>query len=401
MQSQDWEVAIIGGGPAGLSTALFLAHAAPELTDRIVVLEKERYPRDKICGGAIGARGDKLLASIGVEVDVPSVQVAELALRTSFGEAAARVPHLGRVVRRVEFDHALARSAQRRGIRIIEGAQIEQLEVSHGAVQLDGTAGRFRARVAIGADGVGGFVRRAMGLSAGRFRAQVIELDTEPVASDRARDSLRFDFFDPAFTGYAWDFPTLVDGKPLVCRGIYHLKLDDTKHDIAALLAQRLARLGLSIADYQIKRFAERGFETRQSFARPHVALVGEAAGIDGFSGEGIPQAIEYGAFAGRYLAEKLRTGDLSFRDWDKRLAKAKPGYDLVMREGLMQRYYTGRRELFDRYYTALPGFVQCTAEQLAGLPISNLLFLREAAGASLRALGDKLMPRLGRTSRS
>ena len=67
------EVAIVGGGPAGISAALFLSHAAPELTDRIVVLEKEHYPREKYCAGGVGARADKLLGSIGVPVDVPGV----------------------------------------------------------------------------------------------------------------------------------------------------------------------------------------------------------------------------------------------------------------------------------------------------------------------------------------
>ena len=59
-----WDVAIVGGGPAGISTALHLQAAAPGA--RIVVLEKSRYPRDKICGGGIGARAFRLLDKIGV-----------------------------------------------------------------------------------------------------------------------------------------------------------------------------------------------------------------------------------------------------------------------------------------------------------------------------------------------
>src|SRR5437763_15367703 len=49
-----WDVAIVGGGPAGISTALHLQAAAPGA--RVAVLEKQRYPRDKICAGGIGAR---------------------------------------------------------------------------------------------------------------------------------------------------------------------------------------------------------------------------------------------------------------------------------------------------------------------------------------------------------
>ena len=124
------EVAIVGGGPAGISAALFLAHAAPELTDRIVVLEKEHYPRDKYCAGGVGARADKLLGSIGVQVDVPSVVVNGVVFRAAGGQRVVRDMAdgpIGRVVRRIEFDHALAKAAIGRGIRVLEGARVSRV----------------------------------------------------------------------------------------------------------------------------------------------------------------------------------------------------------------------------------------------------------------------------------
>ena len=82
------------------------------------------------------------------------------------------------------------------------------------------------------------------------------------------------------------------------------------------MLAERLRERGLSIDRYRLKRFAERGFELHVPYAAPRALLVGEAAGIDGLTGEGIPQAIEYGAVAGAYLADKIGQGDFSFGDW-------------------------------------------------------------------------------------
>jgi flavin-dependent dehydrogenase len=390
---ESYELAIVGGGPAGLATALFLMDASPSLTDRVIVLEKETYPRDKFCGGALGARGDDLLATIGVRVDVPSVNIAGMSVRTQEGEICQRLDHIGRVVRRIEYDHELARVARARGLRIDEGSKVDKLEVASSGVTLRTQRGALRANAVIGADGVGSFVRRAIGLSAGKLRAQVIELDTEPVDSDRARDVLHFDVADRGFSGYAWDFPTIVDGEPLVCRGVYHLKLDDSPVDITAILEHRLAEIGLSIGRYQLKRFAERGFERHQAYAVPRVALVGEAAGIDALSGEGIAQAIEYGAFAGRYLAEKISISDFSFRDWASTLAKAKVGFDLRMRELLLPLYFGSNRARVERHLVMMPEFVTCTLEQFAGKPLSNFNFARAFAEETFRVLSARLLP--------
>ena len=79
------DVIVVGGGPAGLATALFLCHADPARRGRVVVLEKERYPRDKFCAGALGARADQILMRIGVGVDVPSVPVDGVSIAVAGG----------------------------------------------------------------------------------------------------------------------------------------------------------------------------------------------------------------------------------------------------------------------------------------------------------------------------
>ena len=104
---------IVGGGPAGISTALHLQHAAPHA--KFVVLEAKPYPRDKICAGGIGARAFRYLERIGVEVDCPKVKVDAIALRFGEQTIVTRDPDIGVVVRRFLFDHAFAKVAIGRG----------------------------------------------------------------------------------------------------------------------------------------------------------------------------------------------------------------------------------------------------------------------------------------------
>jgi flavin-dependent dehydrogenase len=380
----DADVLVVGGGPAGLATGIFLRHAWGGA--RVVVLEKERYPRDKFCAGGIGARADLLLSAIGVAVDVPSVPVDGVSLKLPTGTVLAREGSVGRVVRRLEYDHALAKIAADRGVEVREGTKATGVAFDERGVELETNAGVFRGRVLVGADGVGSFVRRALGLPPGRLRAQVVELDTEPVAGDPPRDLLHFDAGDGALTGYAWDFPTLVGGRPLVCRGVYHLKLDDREVDIRELLAARLRERGLDIERYKLKRFAERGFELHEPFAARRVLLVGEAAGIDGLTGEGIAQAIAYGAFAGPYLAEKLRTGDFEFADFARRLARSPVGVELGVRARILPFFFGKHRAKVERFLSRTPDFVAVGVQHFAGRRMSAAKVARAAWSAAWHA---------------
>lgn len=362
-------VIIVGGGPAGISTALFLAHAAPELTDRIVVLEKARYPRDKYCAGGVGARADKLLGSIGVVVDVPSVWLDGVAFRAMGRTTTVRDGAIGRVVRRIEFDHALARIAIDRGIRVIEDAAVSAIRPCEGGVEVESGAGVFRAPALVGADGVGSIVRRTLGFASTRYRAQALELDTEPVEGDLSRDVLLFDASNRQLPGYYWDFPTLVHGREMVCRGVYLLKTgnNDPAIEIQDILSEQLEARGLNLSSFKKKRYAERGFEPHRPLSRSHVLLVGEAAGIDPVTGEGIAQAVQYGAIAGRYLAKRRRDRDFGFTDWPAEVRRTMIGRDLLVREKGVPLFYGGARPAIERFLLDSPEFIRIGLQHFAG----------------------------------
>ncbi|HSD87257.1 MAG TPA: FAD-dependent oxidoreductase, partial [Kofleriaceae bacterium] len=271
----DVDVVIIGGGPAGLSTALHVQAARPDT--KLVVLEAKAYPREKICAGGVGARAFRVLEKLGVTVDCPMVKLNAVAMRIGNETVVEQSSEIGVVVRRVEFDHALARAAMARGIDVRDATPVSAIELVEGGVRVTTETGHvFRARCVVGADGVGGITRRVTGFPRGELRAQVVELDTEAHASDLPRDTIVFDFTIRDLQGYTWDFPTLVKGQELVCRGAYvihNLAPDSPKQRIAKYLADR----GMKLENYKLKQFAERGFEPGVEISKPHVLLVGEA----------------------------------------------------------------------------------------------------------------------------
>ena len=366
---EHWDVAIIGGGPSGISTALHLHAAAPGA--RIAVLEKERYPRDKICAGGIGARAFRLLERIGVEVACPHVALDAVAIRVAGETVVVREPGLGAVVRRIEFDHALARRAIERGIAVRDGCAVDAIAVDERGCAITIGGEVLRARCVVGADGVGGVVRRHAGFGRGELRAQVVELDTEAAPGDLPRDTIVFDFATRALRGYAWDFPTLVAGEPLVCRGVYVLGV--AADSPRARLAEYLTARGLDPARYRAKQFAERGFEPGAELARPRVLLVGEAAGIDIATGEGIGQAIEYGAVAGPYLARALADDDLGFADWRRTVARHHLGLQLWIRHATYRAFYGRGRATIEGMVPRITRLLRAGVEDFAGVPVSPL----------------------------
>jgi flavin-dependent dehydrogenase len=395
------DVVIVGGGPAGSVTALALAHAAPELASRVVVLEKARYPRDKPCAGALGARGDVLLRGIGVEVDVPGVPVDGISFRGAEAEAKAAPGRIGRVVRRLELDAALARAVRACGVEVREGVRVDGVKDDPAGAVVETSAGTVRARVVVGCDGVGSVVRRALGLGGGRLRAQVVEVDTEPVPGDRDRSLLHFDASDRRLPGYAWDFPTLVDGRPLVCRGVYRLKVDgrhgDDGPDVTALLAARLRAQGIDPSRCKNKRYAERGFEPAEHLARGALMLVGEAAGIDPATGEGIAQAIEFGVLAGRFLARRLADPSAAgVAGWQNEVAASRLARDLAIRTRFVRLFYGASRPEVERFLTESSDALHVGCQHFAAQPYDGVRLVEVLARGAARLLGLTIARALG-----
>ncbi|MDX2086203.1 MAG: NAD(P)/FAD-dependent oxidoreductase [Kofleriaceae bacterium] len=368
------DLVIVGGGPAGLSTALHLQTVAPGL--KVVVLEKATYPREKICAGGVGGRAFRILEKLGIEIDCPKVAIDNLAIKLETETVVTHAPGLMVVVRRVEFDHALAKQVRARGIELLDGTAVERIELDEetGVRVTTDTGQVFEARALVGADGVSGVVRRQAGFAQSNLRAQVVELDTEGVAQDHPRDTILFDLGIGDLHGYAWDFPTIVDGKPLVCRGAYvirNLGRDDARGRLATYLADR----GLRIEDYRIKQFAERGWEPGAEISAPRVLLVGEAAGIDIATGEGIGQAIEYGAVAGAYLARAFERDRLRFSDWHHVVHRHHLGFQLRIRHACYEWFFSAKRPSIERMIPQLSAGLQLAR----GLPRCPTLEARDA----------------------
>ncbi len=364
------DVVVVGGGPAGMCAATSILAAHPSV--RMRVLEKSEYPREKYCAGAVGGRGERILDKLGIRPDVRSVPIDGISLRVVEGERGARVPGIGSVVRRIEFDEALAKLAKERGVEIVENAKVESVEANADGAVIESSAGRFEARIVVGCDGVGSVVRKAAGVPIGKLRAQVLELDTESVKDDRTRSMIHFDASDRSLPGYTWDFPTVVSGRELVCRGIYHLKIGDEEIDLAGKLGERMSAMGLDITQYKNKRYAERGVEIAETFAKGPLMLAGEAAGIDPITGEGIAQAIEYGSMVGPHVALAL-AGETRVDAWTDRVRRSRLGRDLRIRERLVREFYGPRRPRLEHLLVADDAFLRAGCRHFGALPIQPI----------------------------
>ncbi len=373
-----YDVIIVGAGPAGLSTALHLAQLDPELATRILVLEKARHPRFKLCGGGLVVDAESILARLGLDAgEVPHTDAEAIHFDFEGRGLKIRVPksHSLRVIRRDEFDAWLAKKAKSKGIEIREGVTVKTVVPGDGGVQVETDAGTFQARAVVGADGSNGVVRRCVLPDVPLRTARVLEVLTPPVsdegprcarASHRRQDAY-FDFFcvPGGIAGYVWDFPTQVNGRAMQCWGVYDCNLlaGEDRPPLREPLAEEMERHGFHLADYELKGCPIRWFDPLSRFAVPGVLLVGDAAGADPMLGEGISMALGYGRLAALSLHRAFLLKDYSFLDYRRRILLSPLGRALTARAVIAQLSYHLRWRWFQRLvWRHLKGLVSAIA---------------------------------------
>ncbi len=293
---ERWDVVVVGAGPAGSSAA----RAAAVSGARTLLVDRARFPRYKTCGGGITGWSLRELPEAARSTFEDSI--TRLGLGRDDGDRhwiEAEEPFLD-MVRRADFDLALAEAAVGAGAEFRDGVTVRGIDEDADGVRLRTDAGELRAGTVIGADGTGG---RAAGYVGVRYGGTDLGLEVELAASGHNwRGRALFDW-GPDAGSYAWLFPK----RDTLTVGV--IQRTGVPDRTRAYLDRWLGQLGLAEAE----RLHDSGHLTRwrtsaSPLRRGRVLVAGDAAGLlEPWTREGISFALRSGRMAGSAAA----TGDL------------------------------------------------------------------------------------------
>ncbi|MCS7179618.1 MAG: NAD(P)/FAD-dependent oxidoreductase [Anaerolineae bacterium] len=354
----NYDVIIVGAGPAGISTVLHLQQIAPELASRTLVLEKARFPRNKLCGGGVTPDAERILNRLGLDVtEVPHVDLdwAHFLFEGKGVSFRFAENYAFRVIHREELDAWLVRKARERDLTILEETPVERIVPDGDRVDVVTPGGTYRARVVVGADGAHSVVRRAIPDHRRPPYACAMVLWASPrESSSHLPDVGYFDFFpiSRGVPGYVWDFPILIGGERMRSWGIANFAIGprESRRRMLSLLAEEMARHGYRLEDYRVYGESVPVFRPDGPFSAPHILLTGDAVGVEGVFGEGIGPALGQGAIAAKAIVRAFETGDFSFREYRAEVLRSKVGISVRRRTSLAPFLYSLRRPSLQRF---------------------------------------------------
>ena len=331
------DVTVIGAGPAGALLAYLLAQKGW----RVVLVEKERLPRVKPCGGGLN---HKTVALLPFPIDVATERVVSRLvftqnLRWPFARHSARP--LVSMVTRCAFDHFLVEKAAAAGTHVYDACRVTHLEVQPQSLHVHTDQASWHSRYLAFADGAKGTLRRQLGFTEVARHDIGLDMDVEVTPPcPWTSDTLYIDWGTHS-QAYAWAFPKAEH---------WSIGVKGPVHCSAALvqyLRQFMQRWHIQPGPGKLRYLAHM-LPTRHPgmpLVRGRALVLGDAAGLlEPFTGEGI-----YYAVRSAYLAATaLETASLT---------DAEPlSYAVAVEQDIMPDLLGARalQQLFDAWPLAL-----------------------------------------------
>ena len=294
------DVLIVGGGPAGSSCAWNLRGSGL----RVIIMDRQVFPRHKVCGGWI-------TPAVLEELQIEPAEYAQgrtlqpiTGFRTSYMGGPEVETHYGAPVsygiRRCEFDDYLLK---RSGAGVIQDESVTSLARSGEEWAVNG---RLRCRMLVGAGGTFCPVARFLGAKVSResvVTAQESEFELDE--SQRSGCSIRGEvpelFFCSDMKGYGWCFRK----QNFLNVGLGRLDRRELSRHVAEFLKFLKVRGKLSLDAPAALGYAYLLYGvTARDLVADGVLLVGDSAGLAyAQSGEGIRPAVESGLLAAKVIA--------------------------------------------------------------------------------------------------
>jgi geranylgeranyl reductase family protein len=316
-----WDVVIVGAGPAGAIAATHLAARH----HRVLLLDRKKFPREKVCGDGLLPDALHCLDAIGVgEIVRAAGHQIRISVVSSPSHNKVEIPGEYLTIKRSQLDMIVAQKA------VESGAVFALGEVKQMAVEPDGLVsftihgyGRpIQARIGIVATGVNIWLMHKMNWPA-RKKPSGVALRCY-VRSSLVLDRLVISYVMSDrinVYGYGWIFPMrdceynvgfgLLTPRPIPKRNI-NLK-NDFKYFIDSFpLARELMQQSDRMTELRAAALRY-DFEGAYPFVNGPVVAVGETIGTTlPFLGEGIGKAMESGQLAAEVISKALDADDLS-----------------------------------------------------------------------------------------
>ncbi|MBI4529967.1 MAG: geranylgeranyl reductase family protein [Candidatus Latescibacteria bacterium] len=327
-----YDLIIVGGGPAGATAALYAGRQGM----KTLLLEKERFPRDKVCGDALSGKSVAVLRELDLlhkTRHLPGAVIRSITFgspdstetnidfrRSGYGDSL-----IGFVIRRRIFDHFLFEEARKTVDTCIEGFTVRELILKEGQVSgiRGGQAGcdeevEYRGRIVLGADGFRSIVSRKTGMYKHEPRHWVVALRCYYQNVKGLTDQIELHYLDEVLPGYFWVFP-LENGYANVGIGMLYeyikrrnVNLRDALHVAIHSPRFRDRFVEAQALEEPVGWNLPVGSKHRRIYGDGFM-LLGDAAGlIDPFTGEGIGNAMYSARCAVETAREACEAGDVS-----------------------------------------------------------------------------------------
>jgi menaquinone-9 beta-reductase len=299
----DFDVIIIGAGPGGSSAAYLLANAGM----RVALLEKAVFPRNKLCGGMLSERTEKVYRSIFGDRWQDAHEFSCTGARFFYRERLLNEISNYRKIyfaSRTTLDHHLVQLACARGATLMEKSCVSSLEMDSGLVRLtNGSA--IRGDFVIGADGVSSIVAKNIGFSIKNRKLATgleIEFPRQGNMADLSQPEIYFGFVR---WGYSWVLPK----KDTLTIGIAGLPQKNRGLKESFQIFLKLVCSHIPDIKWQAHPIPFCNFMLRPG--RANILLVGDAAGfVEPVTGEGIAFAMQSAGYAAHAILDAARSGD-------------------------------------------------------------------------------------------
>jgi geranylgeranyl reductase family protein len=310
----DYDVVVVGAGPGGSTAARFCVQAGL----KTLLVEKEKMPRYKACGGCLSLKAVHLLGldlNPVVETMIHKVKFT-YRLKDSFS-FEWRQP-IAFMVMRDRFDQFLVKQALEKGAEVLEGVRVVKVEEKGDGVEVALNEGeKIRCEYLIGADGQESIVGKSLSLLPPKGDRNGFGMESEiPFESifDFPREELQLVHIDfgGVPNGYGWVFPK----KEGLSIGVGGMLRDAAKTNLRQSFDMFIHGLNYikqgkveKVIGHPLPSF----YDERQRVAKGKVLLVGDAAHLmDPLMGEGIYYALRSGMLAAEAILQSKESGLLA-----------------------------------------------------------------------------------------